>query len=164
MSYEMFVVAFDEKNKAHEVLRELQQLDEEKVIELADAAAIVKDEDGSLSLEGEDASEPLEDATAGARRGAYDGATSGGVGVLVGIVLGAIDGIFHPRATDVEFDDRFLAEVGENLKPGGSAIVALVEFEQIDRAMQELHRFEGGRILRHRLSQEAYTKLSAALQ
>jgi hypothetical protein len=42
--------------------------------------------------------------------------------------------------------------------------VALVDFEQVDQAMAELDKFEGGRILRHSLSDDVYTKLSEAVE
>jgi hypothetical protein len=42
--------------------------------------------------------------------------------------------------------------------------VALIDFEQVDRAMEELDKFEGGRILRHTLSDDVYAKLSEAVE
>ena len=57
-----------------------------------------------------------------------------------------------------------MKEIGDNLGPGTSAIVALVDFEQVDRVMEELDKFEGDRILRHSLSDDVYVKLSEAVE
>jgi uncharacterized membrane protein len=45
---------------------------------------------------------------------------------------------------------------------GGAA--ALVDFEQVDQAMEELDKFAGGNIMRHTLSDEVYAKLSEAVE
>lgn len=42
-------------------------------------------------------------------------------------------------------------------------IVALVDFEHVDQAMAELEQFEGGRILKHTLSDDVYRQLSEAV-
>jgi len=65
---------------------------------------------------------------------------------------------------DPGLEDDFLKEVGESLGTGTSAVVALVDFEQVDAAMEELDKFEGGRILRHTLSADVYHKLSEAVE
>ena len=61
-------------------------------------------------------------------------------------------------------DDDFLKGVGDQLAQGHSAIVALIDFTHMDRAVEELNKFEGGTILRHELSDEAYQKLSEAVE
>ena len=46
--------------------------------------------------------------------------------------------------------------------PGYDMIV--VAFEQVERAMEDLDKFEGGTILRHTLSDEVYQQLSDAVE
>ena len=79
-------------------------------------------------------------------------------------LLGAASGDDAVKFFDLGLDDDFLKAVGDSLGPNSSAIVALVDFEQVDRAMEELEKFEGGRILRHSLSDDVYVKLSEAVE
>jgi uncharacterized membrane protein len=105
-----------------------------------------------------------------AKQGAIGGALAGGVlgllrgGLLKGAILGAAGGALAGKVVDLGLEDDFLKEVGESLGSNSSAIVALVDFEQVDRAMEELDKFEGGRILRHGLSTDVYSKLSEAIE
>ncbi len=104
------------------------------------------------------------------KQGAIAGALAGGLlGLLTGrmiggALLGAGGGAIASKTTDLGIDDDFLNNIGDNLGPGHSAIVATVDFEHVDRAMKELEKFEGGKILRHSLSDEAYQKLSDAVE
>ena len=50
------------------------------------------------------------------------------------------------------------------LPTSSSAVVAMVDFDQVDQAMAELDRFEGGTILHHTLDADVYEKLSAAVE
>jgi uncharacterized membrane protein len=84
--------------------------------------------------------------------------------LLKGALLGAAGGAAAGKLIDLGLDDDYLEEVGESLGPGSSAVVALVDFTQVDSAMAELEKYEGGRILRHGLSTEVYQKLSDAVE
>ena len=87
------------------------------------------------------------------------------VEVLIrGALLGAAGGAAAGKFVDLGIEDDFLKEIGDNLGPGSSAVVALVDFEQVDRAMEELDKFAGGHIMRHTLSDEVYMKLSEAVE
>ena len=44
------------------------------------------------------------------------------------------------------------------------AIVALVDFEHVEPAKAELEPFEGGRFLKHTLSDDVYRQLSDAIE
>ena len=76
----------------------------------------------------------------------------------------AAGGAAAGKFVDLGLEDDFLEEVGDNLGPGTSAVVALVDFEQVDQAMEELDKFAGGHIMRHTLSNEVYMKLSEAVE
>jgi uncharacterized membrane protein len=84
--------------------------------------------------------------------------------LLTGAIVGAAGGAAADRFIDLGVDDSFLREVGESLKCGSSAIVAIIDFDRVDVAMAELDRYEGGRILRHIPSPEVYRKLSKAVE
>jgi uncharacterized membrane protein len=160
--YEMMVVAFADEYKADEVLNTLKQLDVEAIVDLKSAAVVVRDATGKVRIR--------ETRDFDAKQGAIGGALAGGVlgllkgGLLKGAILGAAGGAVAGKVVDLGVEDDFLKEVGEGLGPGSSAIVALVDFERIDAAMEELDKFEGGRILRHRLSGDVYRRLSDAVE
>ena len=160
--YEMMVVAFDSEDEAEQVLDALKGLEGEHVIDLKSAAVVVRRADGKVRIK--------ETKDFDARQGAIGGAVAGGLlgllrgGLLKGAILGAAGGAAAGKVVDLGLEDDFLKEVGESLGTGTSAVVALVDFERVDRAMEELDKFEGGRILRHTLSADVYHKLSEAVE
>ena len=164
MKEEMFVVAFEGMETARQMLATLEEMDDNDIIELEDAAVIVRNLDGTLEFSSDEQPDAGEGAVDGAERGSVVGAGSGGVGVIVGAIVGAIQGIFKPRTVDTHFRDDFLMEISNALQPGYSAIVAIVEFERAERAMQILDNFHGGKILKHTLTQEHFAALSKVVE
>jgi uncharacterized membrane protein len=160
--HEMMVVAFDGEDAAEQVLDALKALEGEHVIDLKSAAVVVRRADGKVRIK--------ETKDFDARQGAIGGAVAGGLlgllrgGLLKGAILGAAGGAAAGKVVDLGLEDDFLKEVGESLGTGTSAVVALVDFERVDAAMEELDKFEGGRILRHTLSADVYHKLSEAVE
>ncbi|NIM93419.1 MAG: DUF1269 domain-containing protein [Anaerolineales bacterium] len=160
--HEMIVVAFDNEFEAQQVLDSLKGMDAINVVDLKSAAVIVRDADGKVQIK--------ETRDFDAKQGAIGGAVAGGLlgllggGLLRGAILGAAGGAAAGEFVDLGLDDDFLKAVGESLGPSSSAIVALVDFQQVDQAMEELDKFAGGRILRHSLSDEVYAKLSEAVE
>jgi uncharacterized membrane protein len=159
--YEMMVVAFNSEDEAERVLDTLKRLDRKDIVDLKSAAVIVRSSSDKVKIK--------ETRDFDAKQGAIGGALAGGVlgllkgGLLKKALLGAAGGALAGKVVDLGVEDDFLKEVGQGLGPGSSAIVALVDFERIDAAMEELDKFEGGRILRHRLSGDVYRKLSDAV-
>jgi uncharacterized membrane protein len=82
-----------------------------------------------------------------------------GKGLVGGALLGAGGGALASKGLDLGFDDDFLAEFGDKLGPDSSAIVATVDFVNLDAAMEVLDRFEGGTIL-HTTLQLSFPKRS----
>jgi uncharacterized membrane protein len=161
---EMFVVAFEGLDTARKMLDTLEEMDDNDIIDLEDAVTVVRNLDGTLEFFSDERPDAGEGAVDGAERGAVTGASSGGVGVIIGTIVGVIQGIFKPRTVDTHFSDEFLVEVSDALQPGNSAIIAVVEFEKADRAMEILDRFQGGTILKHTLTKEHLAKLSKVVE
>jgi uncharacterized membrane protein len=162
MTHEMIVVAFDDEYKADEVLNTLKQLDVEATVDLKSAAVVKRDTEGKIRIR--------ETSDFDAKQGAIGGALAGGVlgllggSLLRGAILGAAGGALAGKGIDLGLNDEYLQGVGDSLGAGTSAIVALVAFERVERAMAELDKFEGGTILRHTLSDEVYRQLSDAVE
>jgi uncharacterized membrane protein len=158
----MIVVAFDDEYKADEVLNTLKQLDVEATVDLKSAAVVKRDTEGKIRIR--------ETSDFDAKQGAIGGALAGGVlgllggSLLRGAILGAAGGALAGKGIDLGLNDEYLQGVGDSLGASTSAIVALVAFERVERAMAELDKFEGGTILRHTLSDEVYRQLSDAVE
>jgi uncharacterized membrane protein len=58
------------------------------------------------------------------------------------------------------FSDRYLKDIEEGLKPGTSAIIALVEHEWVERVIQELDQLEG-ELFRQEIKAEIAAQLEA---
>ena len=124
---ELIVAAFQEEDKAEEVLNALKQLEKEEIIDLVNAAVITKDDKGKVAIK------ETQDVRAG--RGALFGAVAGGLigllggpaGVVIGAAAGAATGGVAASKIDMGFPDDTLEELQEALTPGSSAILALIQ-------------------------------------
>jgi uncharacterized membrane protein len=161
-NYEMVVVAFEDEYKADEVLNTLKQMDVEATVDLQSAAVVKRDAEGKVRIK--------ETKDFDAKQGAIGGAVAGGLlglltgRFLVGAIVGAAGGAAAGHGIDMGLNDEYLKSIGDSLGSGSSAIVALIAFERVERAMEELDKFEGGTILRHTLSDEVYQQLSDAVE
>ncbi|MFC2029216.1 DUF1269 domain-containing protein [Chloroflexota bacterium] len=161
-NHEMVVIAFEDEFKADEVLSTLKQMDVEATVDLKSAAVVKRDAEGKVRIK--------ETKDFDAKQGAIGGAVAGGLlglltgKLLVGAILGAAGGAAAGHGIDMGLNDEYLKSVGESLESQNSALVALIAFERVERAMAELEQFEGGTILRHSLSDEVYQQLSDAVE
>jgi uncharacterized membrane protein len=136
---QLIVAAFQDEASADMVLKSLKQARKEKLIGIRNAAILRKDEKGKLHIkETADFSGPQ-----GAALGGVAGAAIGliaGPALLVPAAVGALVGGLTGKLRDTGFSDARLKTFGENLKPGSSAIVAVVEHKwvaDVEKAMAE---------------------------
>jgi uncharacterized membrane protein len=160
--HEMIVIAFDNENEAAKVLDSLKAMESMDVVDLKNGAVIVRSSSGEVKINETSDFDTKQGAIGGAAAGAVLGLLGGGF--IRGALLGAAGGAAAGKFVDLGIEDDLLKEIGDNLGPGSSAVVALVDFEQVDRAMEELDKFEGGSIMRHTLSDDVYAKLSEAVE
>lgn len=136
---ELIVAAFQDEKSAAEALKVLKQARREKLIGIQNAAVLRKDEKGKLHIQ--------ETADMGGGRGATLGGVAGaaigliaGPALLVPAAVGALVGGLAAKLRDSGFSNERLQTLGANLKPGSSAIVAVVEHTwvaEVERAMAE---------------------------
>jgi len=136
---QLIVAAFQDEKSAAEALKSLKQARKEKLISIQNAAVLRKDEKGKLHIK--------ETADLGGGKGAALGGVAGaaigliaGPALLVPAAVGALVGGLTAKLTDSGFSDARLKSLGENLKPGSSAIVAVVEHKwvaEVEKAMAE---------------------------
>lgn len=159
---ELMVVSFPDENKAQEVLGVLKQLDHEGAAELRNAAIIRRSPSGEISIHETRDFDDKQGAIAGALAGGLIGLLRGHA--LAGAALGAAGGFGASKVVDLGFPDAYLRDLAEQLKPGSSAIVAVVTFTNVERAMATLDQFDGGTIMRQTLPPEVAQKLSAVVE
>lgn len=161
-NHEMIVVSFADENMANEVLDTIKKMEDKAIIDLKSGAVVVRDASGKVTIK--------ETSDFDAKQGAIGGAIAGsllsllGGSLIKGAILGAAGGAVAGKMIDLGLDDDFLKEIGDSLGISSSAVVALVDFDQVDQAMEELDQFAGGTILHHTLSDDVYEKLSAAVE
>jgi uncharacterized membrane protein len=164
---ELIVVAFDDPNKADEVLNELRTLQRSYLIDLEDAVVAVRRADGKVQLK-QSVHLVGMSAASGGLWGALWGSLVGLlflnplVGFAMGTMLGAGTGALAGALTDYGIDDNFVRDLARTLNPNSSAIFVLVRKMQPEKVLNELSRFRG-RVLRTSLSPEQEARLQAAL-
>lgn len=157
---ELVVAAFDDEERASQVLKDMRQMDKDGVIAVVNAAVMVKKENGKVSIR--------ETEDVGGGRGALFGAIIGGLvgllggppGVIVGAAAGAATGGVAAKKIDMGFSDEMLHELQDGLTPGSSAILALIQHEWVDRVVAELENF-GARLFHQGLKADIVAQLEA---
>ena len=138
---QVIVAAFDGIDSAKEAFDDLKQLEKEKSIKIENAAILQKDDDSKLHIR------DVKDMT-GTRGAVLGGVTGAVVGVIAGpvgwVALGgaAIGGLVA-KLKDGGFDNSRLEKWGDQLKPGTSALVAVVDqiwVRDVEAALQEAAR------------------------
>ncbi|MCG5060965.1 MAG: DUF1269 domain-containing protein [Limnoraphis sp. WC205] len=157
---DLIAMSFDNEFKADEVLNTLAKLQKEHLIDLEDAAIVVKNAEGKVKLK-----QALNLVAAGAVTGGFWGLLFGTLFLspLLGVAVGAATGALSGKASDIGVNDDFMKELGETLTPGTSAIFVLVRKATPDRVIEELKPFNG-KILRTSLSADDEEQLKAALE
>ena len=156
---QLLVAAFTEEDAADKVFEQLKQAKKEKLIHIQDVAVIKRDADSKIHI-----NEPKDwKAGKGAGVGAVIGAALGiitGPGVVLTTAAGAAIGGLAAQLRDAGFPDDQLKQVGEALKPGTSAIVAIIEHTWVADLEQEMQA-QGAQVMRQAISEDITKQLEA---
>jgi uncharacterized membrane protein len=141
---ELMVTTLDAKVEADDALNRLIELNRSGAIELISARVLAKDEKGKIQVR--DAPDLLkaEAPLVGALAGSTLGLFAGIAGVLAGAMAGAVLGLAVGQAANVGASNRHLEELAEELTPGTSALLALVEEEAVETVVRELYSLVSG--------------------
>jgi uncharacterized membrane protein len=146
----MLVVVFDSETKAYEGKSALRQLEREGSITTYAGAVVVKNADGTVSVNQFDDLGPvgsLVGTSVGSLIGLLGGPAGLAIGATSGLALGALFDLDNARV-----GGDFVDEVSKSLKPTKVAVIAEVEEDwttPIDTRMEAL----GGTVLRRALSE-----------
>jgi uncharacterized membrane protein len=134
---QLIIAAFQDENGADAALKQIQQAKKDGWIRIDNAAVIRRDANDKLHIK------DVRDMGGG------KGAVIGGViGAVVGVIfppavlasagIGAVAGGLIAKFSDGGLPDSRLREIGEALKPGTSAIVAIIEHTWVAEAEAQL--------------------------
>lgn len=156
---DLIAIAYDDIFKAEEVRLSLAKLQKEHLIELEDAAVVVKDQDGKVKLK-----QAVNLSAAGAVSGGFWGLLIGTLFLmpLAGAAVGAAAGAATGALEDIGVDDNFMRELAETLKPGSSALFVLARKYTPDKVLDEIAPY-GGKVLRTSLTKDEEAQLQEIL-
>lgn len=154
----MVVLAFKDETSAEQMRDKLVGLQKAQLISLADAAVVVRRQDGKVKVK-----QAVNLVGAGAMGGAFWGML---IGLLfmapwLGLALGAISGALGGSLREYGVDDGFIKEVGTTIEPGNSALFLLVNSWVEDKVMDQVKEFNA-QVLQTSLSSEDEANLRAA--
>jgi uncharacterized membrane protein len=158
---ELIVLGFKDATKADEAVPQLQAIQGEGLIQLADWARVIRREDGKIEVR------QAENITgAGAAGGALLGLLLGLLFLmpLAGLVVGgAVGGAIIGHFADYGISDQFIKDVGNQITRGSSALFLYVVEATTDRVIERLQPY-GPTVLRTSLSHDAEDRLRAAME
>jgi uncharacterized membrane protein len=156
---DLIVIAYDDEFKAEEVRLALAKLQVEHLIELEDAAVVVKNAQGKVKLK-----QAVNLTGTGAASGGFWGLLIGTLffAPLFGAAIGAASGALAGALSDIGVDDNFMRELGETLQPQTSALFILVRKVTPDKVLEDVSKY-GGKVLRTSLSKDEEAQLQAVL-
>jgi uncharacterized membrane protein len=141
----LFVVAFNDEQGAEKMVTALADWQRQKLIKVDDAATFVKKANGKVKIK-----QAQNLVGKGAMGGAFWGALIGlvflnpvagaAVGAGVGTLIGRRKG---KKQAEAGIDPKFVKEVGDSIKPGGSAVFAYTREGVTDKILPQLKQFNG---------------------
>lgn len=155
---ELIVLDFDTKQAAFDVRDKLIDMQKQHLVQLADAAIVVRKDDGKVKVR-----QLYNLAGSGALGGAFWGLLIGLIFWMpfLGAAFGAAVGGLSGALTDYGVNDDFIREVGNTIQPGHSALFLLMVDVTIDRVIDEIKQYNPT-VIRSNLSKEQEVKLREA--
>ncbi len=142
--YEVVLAVFEDEATAKKAYNDLQKAEKDKKFDLENIVLISKGADGKINLK-EAAEKITGEVGIGALVGGALGLLAGPVGFITLGAAGAALGGISAKLDDVGFDDERLRNLGEELEPGSSAILAVLESVYSEKLTQELKK-HGARV------------------
>jgi uncharacterized membrane protein len=137
---DLVAVAFDAPEDAGRALQFTDQFRKKRTLKILNAAVLVADAEGKVSVEDTQDIDPKKGRLLGAVTGGLIGLAGGPVGAVVGALAGAGAGGMAGKKIDLGFSEQFLDGLKQYLKPNTSALVVLVEhgyYEQLSDVIAE---------------------------
>jgi uncharacterized membrane protein len=155
---DLVAIAYKDVPTAQEVAGNLGDAVKSHLIELEDLVIVERKQDGKVKLH--------QPSLTGV--GAAGGAIWGGlIGLiffmpLFGMAIGAAAGAAGGAMADHGVDDNFMKQLGEELQPGGAALILLIRKVSVDKILPEIKI--PGTVIQTSFSNEQEEALQAALE
>ena len=157
---ELVVAAFQDEKGAEAALTELRVAKFAGLIGILDAAVMHRDQKDKIHIK------DVRDV--GTRGGTVFGAlvgtgialATGGAGIILSGAIGALVGRVAAKKIDMGMDNKRLKEIADSLKPGTSAIIAIIEHkwvQEIEQAFAEA----GAEVIKEALKADIAEQLEA---
>jgi len=158
----LIAVVFEDEATAFEMRAALAKMQKQYLLDMEDAVVVTRDPDGKTKLH-----QAVSLTRAGAVGGGFWGMLIGLLflnpllGAAVGAGVGAISGYF----TDLGIDDKWMRDIGTNLKPGSSALFVLIKKMTADKVLDGLRPFVGkGKVFQTSLNKDDEHALRETLE
>ena len=125
---DLLVASFETEEAAEDALQDLQKAKKENLIGIRDVALIRRDYNNKIHIKDVRDVSGARGALAGGIFGAAIALLAGPAGVILSGAAGALVGGLVASKVDMGLPNKRLKELGETLKPGSSAIVAVIEY------------------------------------
>ena len=159
MANNLIVLAFDTMEDAEKVHEALVEAKKQGRIQIDDAAVVVKDQDGKVHVKNQVSRGTWLSTGVGGALGLIIGGILFPIG---GLVMGLAGGALMGRLLDMGVDGKFVKQVGEEIKPGTSALFILASQADPTASLAILRQYKG-RVLQTTLSTEAEENIRKAL-
>ncbi len=156
---DLIVLGFKDMARADDAVREIEAMQSEHLIRLADWARVIRRQDGKVDIR-----QGTSTTGAGAVGGTLWGMLFGLIFLmpLAGAAIGAASGALMGALTDVGIDDKLIKGLGSQIQPGTSALFLYVVDATPDKVVDRMRQFEP-EILRSSLSNDAEERLKAMM-
>lgn len=160
MTSSLIVLAFDTMDEAEQVHEALVKGKKEGLVTIEDAAVVVKDAEGKVHVKNQVSRSTWAATGVGGALGLLIGTIFFPIG---GLVLGLAGGAVVGRLMDLGVDGKFVKDVGEQIKPGTSALFVLVKGENPAAEVAILRPYKG-HVLQTTLDSDAEQAIRDALE
>jgi len=160
MTSSLIVLAFDTMDEAEQVHEALVKGKKEGLVTIEDAAVVVKDAEGKVHVKNQVSRSTWAATGVGGALGLLIGSIFFPIG---GLVLGLAGGAVVGRLMDLGVDGKFVKDVGEQIKPGTSALFVLVKGENPAAEVAILRPYKG-HVLQTTLDSDAEQAIRDALE
>jgi uncharacterized membrane protein len=157
---ELMAAVYVDEEGAKTILDTLEMMHSASNITLADAAIVMKDDDGKLKIK-----ETREvTAVKGAKRGAVVTGVLGLIfppALIASVLAGGVIGGAWGRLRDTGIKTGRMKDLGSSLEPGNAAVIALAEPQFVKPITQAMEAYKA-EFLRHGFSEEEAAQIEDA--
>ena len=151
-NYEVLFAVYGTEDGAAGAVEQLRQMDKDKTIDIVDAATLVKDAEGHTSVK----QESLPTVKGGLGVGALIGGAIGLLfppSILASAAIGAGIGAGTAKLAQMALEDDDLKEAADQLEPGSSAFIAIVENKWAEQLKTAISGYD--KLAEHAMGAEA---------